>query len=133
MNSADTTADDWDALLRETEAAARSSVGDWHIQQTLGWYAGFLRDSQNPEAASQLDVRVGDDTEEQIRYWHAASANSLAHAALDYFKTDDKAQAVALAKRALSHFGHNADHPFPVFETLIAQLRSHLESQSRGE
>jgi hypothetical protein len=131
MNSADTTADEWGALLQQTEAAARSSVGDWHIQQTLGLYAGFLRDNENPEAASQLDVRIGDDADEQIRYWHAASANSLAHAALDHFKADNKTEAVALAKRAMYHFGHTADNPFPVFETLIAQLRSHLESQAQ--
>ena len=131
MNSVDTTADDWEALIQETEATARSSVGDWHVQQTLGWYASFLRDNENPDAASKIDERVGDDAEEQIRYWHAAAANALAFAALDRFTSHNTSEAVALAKRALNHFGHSADSPFPVFETLIARLRSHLENESR--
>ncbi len=122
MKSAETTAGDWDALLYETEAAARSSVGNWHIQQTLGLYA---------EAAAKLEERIGDDADEQIRFWHAASAYALALAALHHFENKNTAYAIALAKRALHHLGLGGDR-FPIFETLIAQLRLHLEDAARS-
>ena len=131
MDSAETTNDDWEALLRKTEHAARTSVGYWHVQQTLELYAIFLRDNGDPEAASELYQRVAADADEQLRYWHAASATSLAYAALDGFNNADPTRAVDLAKRALKHFGHSAEPPFPVFEELIAQMRTHLENQAR--
>ncbi|APZ95698.1 hypothetical protein Fuma_05357 [Fuerstiella marisgermanici] len=131
MSSSDTTVDEWEALLKKTEVVARASVGDWHVQQTLALYADFHRDKQQFEAASKLDARIGDDADEQIRYWNAASANALAHAAIDCFNGNDKIQGVALAKRALKHLGHSGEPPFPVFEKLISELRAHLEGQAK--
>ena len=129
MDSADTTAANWDLLLRETEVAARSNVGDWHVQQTLGMFASFLCENDAGEEGAKLNERIADDAEEQIRYWHGAAAQSLAFAANHHFENGNRDHAVALAKRALSHFGHAADSPTPIFEKLLAQMRTYFENQ----
>ncbi|MCA9047486.1 MAG: hypothetical protein KDA89_02080 [Planctomycetaceae bacterium] len=126
LKSKNATPADWDVLLSQTDAARRSSVNDWHVQQTSGNYADYLRQSDDLEAAARIDQRIADDAEECIRYWHTAAGSSLAQAALDQFKLGNKQQAVSLAKRAISHFGHTAD-PSSIYETLISTLRNHLQ------
>ena len=104
----------------------RSSVNDWHVQQTNGNYADYLRQNDDLAAAAKIDEQIGDDAEESIRYWHTAAGSSLAYAALGQFKLGNKQRAVSLARRAISHFGHTAD-PSSIYETLISTLRSHLQ------
>jgi hypothetical protein len=120
---------DWEALLSQTGAARRSSVNEWHVQQTKGIYADYLRQNNDLAAAAKIDEQIGDDAEECIRYWHTAAGSSLAHAALDQFKLGNTRQAVSLAKRAIRHFGQTAD-PSSIYEILISTLRSHLQDSS---
>lgn len=129
LQSKDATPADWDTLLSQTDAARRSSVNDWHVQQTNGNYADYLRQNDDLSAAARIDEQVGDDAEESIRYWHTAAGSSLAQAALDQFKLGNEERAVSLAKRAISHFGHTAD-PSSIYETLISTLRRHLQHDS---
>jgi hypothetical protein len=124
MRSSDTSTEDWDAQLADTEAAEKTSVGDWHTQQTLGLYADFLRTKNQIEAAGQIDERIGNDAESHIIFWHVTAGTALAQSALDHFTIGNSEKAIALANRAIAHFGHSAD-PSPVYEKLIAELRSH--------
>ncbi len=126
MQTSGTRAGEWDAHLSDTQSAAKRVVGDWHIQQTLGFYADFLRSKGDITAAAELDTRIGDDAEAHITYWHVAAGTALAQAALDNFSVGNTDAAVKLAERAVSHFGGTAD-PSPIYEQLIAQLRSHAE------
>ena len=125
IKSPDATAEDWSAFLEATEEAAKASVADWHIRQTRGLYADYLRDHNDSQTAAQVDARIAADAEERICEWHGAAANALAHAALDSFDRGDRTSAVEYARQAMFHFGQSAVSPDHVFEKLLAALRAH--------
>jgi antirestriction protein len=80
----------WSELLSQAEKAKQTSVGEWHIQQTLSLYSSNVRKLAELDSAAELDERIGDDAESQIKYWHTAAGTALARAALDRFKIDKK-------------------------------------------
>lgn len=114
----------WSDLLSNAETAKQSSIGDWHIQQTLGLYSSCIRKLADLDNAAELDERIGDDAESQIRYWHIAAGTALAQAALDRFKINNNDErAFALARRALEHQRHTKDSA-QIFDILVAELQS---------
>ncbi len=114
----------WTNLLSKTETAKQSSVAEWHIQQTLSLYATSVRKLAALDSAAELDERIGDDAEAQMKYWRIAAGTALAQAALDRFELDSNDErALALARRALEHQIHSNDSA-NVFEQLVAELQS---------
>lgn len=122
---------DWAELLIQTESAHRDSVSEWHIEQTRGFLATFLRKNDQAEKAMCLEERIGDDAESWIRYWHVVAGSALARAALDQFEFGDNEKAAVLAKRSLTHLGESSD-PSPIFEELICRLREYREAEQDG-
>lgn len=119
---------DWEELLTQTESAQRDSVSEWHIEQTRGFLATFLRKNDQTEKAMCLEERIGDDAESWIRYWHVVAGSALAQAALDRFELGENEKAAVLAKRSLTHLGESKD-PSPIYEALICRLREYQEAE----
>ena len=87
-------------LARIVESKARSSVGDWHVEQTLALASVVRSDANDHRQAAKILARLAEHHEAGLRYQQRALVSALASQALEHAAAGDRARAVRALRKA---------------------------------
>ncbi|MGH9238608.1 MAG: hypothetical protein ACRD3G_11280 [Vicinamibacterales bacterium] len=89
-----------DALLVRLQSDARTSVGDWHIEQTLETISAVQAHIGKHRESAETMLRIARHHEQQLLYYRRAFVAACATAALELAAAGDRRGARRLLARA---------------------------------
>lgn len=87
-------------LARVVASEARSHVGDWHFEQTLGLACTARSEANDHRQAASILMRLAAHHEANLRYQQRALVSALAAQALELAAANDRAGAARVLRRA---------------------------------
>jgi hypothetical protein len=87
-------------LARAVESGSRSTVGDWHFEQTLSLASIVRSEAHEHRQSADTLARLVEHHEAILRYQQRALVSALASQALELAAIDDRAGAAQALRRA---------------------------------